>query len=136
MARKTEEYKVQNVDVELEARHLFHAAVPVMKYAPKAEREAAEKEGRKIPGVQYHVNIQFKNFEDIVNMALDKVLHAVGHEITAGRINKDGDPNGYTTVDSSGKAPKSAIESAKELVNLVHSAKEATEKAELIKDMK
>lgn len=133
---KREVYKVQNVDVTLEARNLLHKAVPVYKYGKKGERLPGD------PGVLYHVNIQFASFEDLVNMAIDKVLHSVGHSIADGKIRTEAEAEeagDYTTVLSSGKPPEATREkvlaNAKTMVETAATEEAKTEMAAAIMEM-
>lgn len=100
--RARSEWKPENVDVVLDAKYLLVKAVPLMKNAVRDEQTKAVIK----PESLWHVNIQFRDFEDILSRACEKVLHTVGHAIDADEINPDGSPDGITTVLSTGHPPK------------------------------
>jgi hypothetical protein len=142
MARKSEVLVLKNVDIALTADQLLVENVPVKSYQKDEKGKTIPDEKGNPTFILYHVDIRFKDYEDILKCAVGKVKHTVGHAIkekdSAGNplINPDGHAGGRTVVDSTGYPPKSLEETMKDFATAKESAKTAEQKAALKKYLK
>lgn len=122
MARKSSKLELTNVNVKVKPENLYFENVPVNYYAEKGAE-----------AVEYHVNIRFADYEDLVRAAIGKVKHTVGHAIREKKINHPSNEEsaGITTVDSTGYPPLSFADIQKKLDPAVQSVSTDKDKAEL-----